>query len=68
MTPPNTENDDLQLKQNSPIKHIGEVIFIGAIGAIIGILCGSIMVFFGALALGIAGKLLKDRRQKITRR
>ncbi len=68
MTPPNTENDDLQFKQKSPIKHIGEVLFIGGTGAIIGVLCGSIIVFSGILTLGIAGKLLNDHRQKTPRR
>jgi len=67
MTPPHTENDGLQFKQNFPIKQIGEVLFIGVIGAIIGVLCGSIVVFSGVLILGIAGTLLKDRRQKTTR-
>jgi len=62
MTPPNTENDSLQFKQNSPIKQIGEVLFIGVIGVIIGVLCGGIIVFSGVLTLGIAGTLLKNRK------
>jgi hypothetical protein len=67
MIPKNTGDSILNFWHHPSKKYLGGMIAIGIVGGILGILCGSIIIFSGFLIVGAIGKLWIDHNQKINR-